>query len=101
MARLARFDANQAWPLGGFLSRVADCLCYSLAARGHPVSRCRAIFYLRFIVRNLGRHPLRTGLTVAGIVVAVRAFGILRTVVDTWYAGAEATSAKRLITRQA
>ena len=59
------------------------------------------IFYLRFIVRNLGRHPLRTGLTVAGIVVAVLAFGILRTVVDTWYAGAEATSAKRLITRNA
>jgi hypothetical protein len=37
------------------------------------------IFYLRFIVRNLGRHPLRTGLTVAGIVVAVLAFAILRT----------------------
>ena len=54
------------------------------------------IFYLRFIVRNLGRHPLRIGLTVAGIVVAGLAFGILRTVVDTWYAGAEATSAKRL-----
>ena len=59
------------------------------------------IFYLRFIIRNLGRHPLRTGLTVAGIVVAVLAFGILRTVVDTWYAAAEATSAKRLITRNA
>ena len=59
------------------------------------------IFYLRFIVRNLGRHPLRTGLTMAGIVVAVLAFGILRTVVDTWYAGAEATSARRLITRNA
>jgi putative ABC transport system permease protein len=59
------------------------------------------IFYLRFIVRNLGRHPLRTGLTVAGIVVAVLAFAILRTAVDTWYAGAEATSAKRLITRNA
>jgi putative ABC transport system permease protein len=59
------------------------------------------IFYLRFIVRNLGRHPLRTGLTVAGIVVAVLAFGILRTVVEAWYAGAEATSARRLITRNA
>ncbi|MCA1853447.1 MAG: FtsX-like permease family protein [Beggiatoa sp.] len=59
------------------------------------------IFYLRFILRNLGRHPLRTGLTIAGIVVAVLAFGILRTVVDTWYAGAEATSARRLITRNA
>jgi len=59
------------------------------------------IFYLRFIVRNLGRHSLQTGLTVAGIMVAVLAFGILRTVVDTWYAGAEATSARRLITRNA
>ena len=59
------------------------------------------VFYLRFILRNLGRHPLRTGLTVAGIVVAVLAFGILRTVVDSWYAGAEATSARRLITRNA
>ncbi len=58
-------------------------------------------FYLRFMLRNLGRHPLRTGLTIAGIVVAVLAFGILRTVVDTWYAGAEATSARRLITRNA
>ena len=40
-----------------------------------------------------------TALTVAGIVVAVLAFGILRTVVDTWYAGAEATSARSLRSR--
>ncbi|MGH8565829.1 MAG: hypothetical protein ACREXW_17740 [Gammaproteobacteria bacterium] len=59
------------------------------------------VFYLRFILHNLGRRPLWTGLTVAGIVVAVLAFAFLRTVVDTWYAEAETTSAKRLITRNA
>jgi putative ABC transport system permease protein len=53
------------------------------------------------IVRNAFRHKLRTGLTVLGIVVAILAFGLLRTVVDAWYAGAEAASATRLVTRNA
>ena len=33
--------------------------------------------------------------------MAISSFGLLRTVVDAWYAGAEATSANRLITRNA
>ncbi len=59
------------------------------------------MFYLKLISRNALRHKLRTGLTVLGIVVAILAFGLLRTVVDAWYAGAEAASATRLVTRNA
>jgi putative ABC transport system permease protein len=57
------------------------------------------MFYLKLILRNALRHKLRTGLTVLGIVVAILAFGLLRTVVDAWYAGAEAASKTRLVTR--
>jgi putative ABC transport system permease protein len=56
-------------------------------------------YLLRLIRRNALRHPLRTLLTVLGIVVAVTAFGLLRTTVDAWYAGAEASSASRLVVR--
>ncbi len=59
------------------------------------------MYYLRMIVRNAMRHQLRSGLTVLGIVVAIVAFGLLRTVVDAWYSGAEAASKSRLITRNA
>ena len=34
-----------------------------------------------------------------GIVVAITAFGLLRTIVDAWYAGANASSSARLVTR--
>ncbi|MBC7943866.1 MAG: ABC transporter permease [Burkholderiales bacterium] len=54
---------------------------------------------LKLILRNALRHKLRTGLTVLGIIVATLAFGLLRTVVDAWYAGAESASAARLVTR--
>ena len=57
------------------------------------------MYYLKLIVRNALRHKLRTGLTVLGIVVAILAFGLLRTVVDAWYHGAEAASKTRLVTR--
>ena len=57
--------------------------------------------FLKLILRNTLRHKLRTGLTVLGIVVAIIAFGLLRTVVDAWYAGAEGASATRLVTRNA
>lgn len=59
------------------------------------------LFFLRLALRNLFRHKLRTSLTALGIVIAIVAFALLRTVVDAWYAGAEATSANRLITRNA
>jgi putative ABC transport system permease protein len=59
------------------------------------------MYYLKLILRNALRHKLRTGLTTLGIVIAVLAFGLLRTVVDAWYAGADAASNTRLITRNA
>ena len=51
------------------------------------------------VLRNLFRHKLRTILTALGIVVAIASFGILRTIVDAWYAGANASSSARLVTR--
>lgn len=55
----------------------------------------------KLIFKNTLRHKLRTTLTVLGIAVAVIAFGLLRTVVTAWSVGVEASSANRLITRQA
>src|SRR5450755_582397 len=51
------------------------------------------------IAKNAFRHKLRTALTITGIIVAITAFGLLRTIVDAWYAGANATSSARLVTR--
>ena len=59
------------------------------------------MFLFKLIVKNAFRHRLRTLLTVAGLTIAVLAFGLLQTVVDAWYAGAEAASATRLVTRSA
>ncbi|GFO68239.1 ABC transporter ATP-binding protein [Geomonas limicola] len=57
------------------------------------------MFMLKFIVRNMFRHKLRSILTVVGVAVAVLAFGLLRTLVGLWYSGAEHASATRLVTR--
>ena len=54
---------------------------------------------LKLVLRNSFRHRLRSLLTVAGMCVAILAFALLRTVVSAWYAGVEASSASRLITR--
>lgn len=54
---------------------------------------------LIFILKNLSRHKLRNTLTIVGIAMSVLSFGLLRTTVDAWYAGVEASSATRLITR--
>ena len=59
------------------------------------------MFLLRLLFKNAFRHRLRTMLTMVGLVVAICAFGLLRTIVDAWYAGAEASSSTRLITRSA
>ncbi|HVF64957.1 MAG TPA: ABC transporter permease [Casimicrobiaceae bacterium] len=59
------------------------------------------MFVSLLVLRNAFRHKLRTALTLAGIVVAIVAFGLLRTVVDAWYAGANASSSARLVTRNA
>jgi len=56
---------------------------------------------LKLIFKNSFRHKLRTLLTVLGVSVAILAFGLLRTVIDAWYAGVEASSANRLVTRNA
>src|SRR5512140_3794162 len=56
---------------------------------------------LKLILRNAFRHKLRTMLTIAGVAIAVLAFGLLRTLVGLWYLGAENASATRLVTRNA
>jgi putative ABC transport system permease protein len=57
------------------------------------------MFVPSLVLRNAFRHRLRTTLTVIGIIVAITAFGLLRTIVDAWYAGANASSSARLVTR--
>lgn len=57
--------------------------------------------FLKLILRNSLRHKLRTSLTVLGFVVAFLSFGLLQTIVDAWYAGAEGAAPNRLITRNA
>jgi len=59
------------------------------------------MFLIKLLFRNAFRHTLRTSLTILGITIAILAFGLLRTVVSAWYAGVEASSANRLITRNA
>lgn len=57
------------------------------------------LYVVKLAFRNLFRHRLRASLTIVGIAVAMVSFGLLRTVVDSWVAGAELGSAARLITR--
>jgi putative ABC transport system permease protein len=61
----------------------------------------QAAYVFKLARKNMWRHRLRTGLTIAGIAVAIVSFGLLRTVVDSWYAGAELGNAGRLISRSA
>lgn len=56
---------------------------------------------IKLIFKNSFRHKLRTFLTVLGVVIAILAFGLLRTVISAWYAGVEASSASRLVSRNA
>jgi putative ABC transport system permease protein len=56
---------------------------------------------LKLIIKNSFRHRLRTILTIFGVAVAILSFGLLRTVVSAWYAGVEASSASRLVARNA
>lgn len=57
------------------------------------------MFILKILIRNAFRHKLRTLLTILGITIAILAFGLLRTFINAWYGGVEASSASRLITR--
>jgi putative ABC transport system permease protein len=54
---------------------------------------------LKILLRNSLRHPLRSALTVLAVAIAILTFGLLRTVIDAWYAGVAAASAARLVTR--
>jgi putative ABC transport system permease protein len=56
---------------------------------------------LKVLFRNAFRNKLRTGLTILGITIAILAFGLLRTLISAWYASVEASSATRLVTRNA
>jgi len=58
-------------------------------------------FLFKLLLKNAFRHKLRTALTLVGLVVALSAFGLLRTIVDAWYAGVEASSSTRLVSRSA
>ncbi len=57
------------------------------------------MYLLKLILRNALRHRLRTLLTVLGLLVAVLSFGLLQTVVDAWYSGANNAAPDRLVTR--
>ena len=56
---------------------------------------------LKILFRNAFHNKLRSSLTILGIAVAILAFGLLRTVINSWYAGVEAASTSRLVTRNA
>lgn len=53
----------------------------------------------KMILKNAFRRKVRTGLTILAMGIAILAFGLLRTVLSAWYAGVDASSATRLVTR--
>jgi putative ABC transport system permease protein len=55
--------------------------------------------FLKLIFKNVFRAKLRSTLTILGLVIAIVAFGLLQTVVDAWFAGSNAASSSRLVTR--
>lgn len=56
---------------------------------------------LKLLLKNAFRQRLRSILTIIATTIAILAFGFLRTIVDAWYSGVEASSPKRLVTRNA
>ena len=57
------------------------------------------VYFLKLIFKNVFRAKLRSSLTIIGLVIAIVAFGLLQTVVNAWFAGSNAASASRLVTR--
>lgn len=51
----------------------------------------------KFVYKNALRHKLRTSLTALGIAIAILAFCLLRTVIDAYFTGVEASSNTRLV----
>ena len=45
------------------------------------------MFIIKLVLKNASRHKLRTMLTIAGVMIAVFSFGLLRTIVLALYAG--------------
>ncbi len=56
---------------------------------------------VRLLFKNAFRHKFRAFLTVLSITIAILAFVMLRTVIGAWYAGVDASSASRLVSRNA
>jgi putative ABC transport system permease protein len=56
---------------------------------------------MKLLFSNAFRQWIRSSLIIIGMLVAISAFGLLRTVVEAWYAGVEAASSTRLVTRSA
>ncbi len=59
------------------------------------------MYIIKLLFRNAFRHKLRTSLTILGISIAIVAFGLLRTLIGMWYSGVDASSASRLVSRNA
>jgi putative ABC transport system permease protein len=59
------------------------------------------MYILKLLLRNAFRHKLRTSLTILGVTIAILSFGLLRTFINAWYSGVEASSSSRLVTRNA
>jgi len=51
------------------------------------------------ILKNAFRRKVRAGLTILAVGIAILAFGLLRTVITTWFSGVEATSVNRIVVR--
>lgn len=56
---------------------------------------------LRLIWRNILRHRLRNALTTVGITLALLAFCLIQTMLDSWHSGVRVAARDRLITRNA
>ncbi len=56
---------------------------------------------LRYVIRNLARHPLRAALTILTVSIIILSFGLLRTMVAAWYGDSLGTPPDRLRTRHA
>lgn len=56
---------------------------------------------MKLLFKNGFRQPIRSFLITLGMLVAISAFGLLRTVVEAWYAGVDAASSTRLVSRSA
>ena len=57
--------------------------------------------FFKLILRNRAAPQAAHGADGAGLVVAFLSFGLLQTIVDAWYHGAEGAAPNRLITRNA